>query len=410
MTEARVPVPLSGAQRTLFLDSLRGFALVGILFVNLTWFTGYAVLSAAQRDAFATAAVDGPVYFLVHVLVDGKFWSLFALIFGVGFAIQAELAKRTGDDFARRYARRMAGLLALGLLHAVFVWFGDIVSLYAVVGVWLLLFRRSSDATLLRWAVALLLSPVVLAALWLALDVLSRGSGAARVDPGHGPAALLGAFGGGTSLEVLRANWAFLVERWSLAIYTGRFPALLGMFLLGYLLGRNRVLREPESHGSTLRRLMLWGIGVGLPANVLAALIDAPLRPPSELGWIACLVRSVGTPALCLGYAAGFALLWRRSRRRRVALLLAPLGRMSLSNYFAQSLIGVGLFYGVGLGLWGRISITWSLVVIVGIVGVQSAASAWWLRRFSYGPVEWAWRRLTYGGPVRLQGATGQLR
>ena len=138
----RVKAPI---ERLALLDALRGFALLGILFVNMTWFTGFAVLPADRRAEMTTAPADAVTAWLIHFLVDGKFWSLFALLFGAGAAVQWARAQARGDDCTRLFLRRSFALIFIGLLHAVFLWFGDIVSLYAVVGLALLLFRRCSD-------------------------------------------------------------------------------------------------------------------------------------------------------------------------------------------------------------------------------------------------------------------------
>ncbi|MHC4991474.1 MAG: DUF418 domain-containing protein, partial [Planctomycetota bacterium] len=171
------------ADRLVLLDALRGFALLGIMFVNMTWFTGFAVLGPDRRAALGTGRIDAITAWLVHFAVDGKFWSLFALLFGVGFGLLAQRADQRGERFSSQYARRMQALLAIGLIHAIFVWFGDIVSLYAAVALALLLFRRCSERAVLGWAVALLLSPVALGGIWLAIDLATRVPGAERIDP-----------------------------------------------------------------------------------------------------------------------------------------------------------------------------------------------------------------------------------
>ncbi len=209
---------------------------------------------------------------------------------------------------------------------------------------------------------------------------------------------MLGFFAGGSYPEVLSANWAFLKERWFLAVYTGRIFKLLGMFLIGFSLGRAGIFQEPWRHRRLLQQVLLWGLVVGVPANLaLAALADVvPLRPPSMSGWLVAVVKAVGIPALCLAYAAGLTLLFQPSRRQQRLALFAHVGRMSLTNYLFQSIIAVTIFYGVGFGGWGHIGTAWSVPVIVLILIVQAGLSAAWLSRFDYGPVEWLWRSLTY--------------
>jgi uncharacterized protein len=409
-TPAAAPGPVRTTERVSRLDAMRGFALLGIMFVNMTWFTGFAVLSGEQREALGTAGVDRVTAWIVHFAVDSKFWTLFALLFGVGFGIQAVRAGApagTGDGFAVRYARRMGVLFLIGAAHAVFLWFGDIVSLYAAVGIFLLLFRRCRGRTLVGWAAALLLSPIVVSGCWLAAEVarfvLGDDTAAVAGDPGHGPAELLVVFGAGSYGEVLRANWAFLVERWYLAVYSSRFPALLGMFLLGFWAARRGIVQHPERHDLLLRRVVRWGLLVGVPANALLATFVIARRPPTALGWLSTVVASIGTPALALAYAGLFVRVFAHPIGAGLLAPFAWAGRLSLTNYVLQSAIGVTIFYGCGIGLWGKVGITASLAFIAAIFCLQTVASRWWLGHFEQGPLEWIWRCLSYGRRVPLR-------
>ncbi len=397
--------PVAASQRLAHLDQLRGIALLGIMFVNMTWFTGFAVLSPQGRAALGTGPIDGVVDWLVHALVEGKFWSLFALLFGAGFAIQWTRSGRAaeGSCFGRLFGRRLGVLFLIGAAHAILLWFGDIVSIYAVAGVALLFFRRCRDRTLLWWAAALLLSPVLLNGCWLAVDLATRTPGAEQIDPGHGPAALLVYFGGGSYAEAFSANLAFLLERWEIAVYNGRFLTALGLFLLGVWAVRRGIAHEPCHHVRLLRRLFAWGLVIGVPAGALLATLMIPLRPPSGRGLFAAGIASIGTPALGVAYAAGLTLALQRPIWRHLGKPFACVGRMSLTNYVLQSVFGGALFYGYGLGLWGRVGITWSIAFIAAIFSIQVVASASWLRWFDYGPLEWLWRSLTYGRWLSLR-------
>ena len=384
-------------ERLVLLDSLRGFALLGIMFVNITWFTGFAVLSAEQRAALGTDAIDTVVAWLVHVGIDSKFWSFFALLFGVGFALQMQRAERDGRDIVPVYRRRMVVLLGIGLLHAVFVWFGDILSIYAVAGLALLLFRKMPPRRVLGWAVVLLLSPIVVNGVWLIVDASLRTPDMPRIDPGHGPGHLLVNFSTGTYADAFAANWAFLTERWLIAVYTARFFTVLGMFLLGVYAGRMGIVEFPQRHRALLRKILIGGLLIGVPANIALASVHVPLRPPSVGGWGMFIVSSIGLPALCVAYAGGITLIFQWTVARRVLAPFAAVGRMSLTNYVTQSVVGLALFYGCGLGLWGSFGITIAVGYLFAFFAVQAMLSAWWLHHFNYGPLEWVWRCLTYG-------------
>ena len=391
--------PTSNRERIVVLDALRGFALLGILFVNMTWFTGFAVLSHDQRVALGTETFDTVVDWLIHFLVDGKFWSLFALLFGVGTAIQFKRLA-TSDIGPNWLARRMFVLVLIGLCHAIFLWFGDIVSLYAVVGFALIPFLRASPRSLLVASFVLLGLPLLQSAIWLVVYNATH-TGGPGTDPGHGPAALLPLFGAGIYREVFSANWAFLTERWYLAIYEGRFFKLLGMFLLGYWAGRRGVFEELHLNRTLLFRVLLVGLAIGIPANLYTATITLggtiPNRPPTNAGWILAAAKTIGIPALCLSYGAGFTLLATHFQSSRIFSGFAHAGRMSLTNYVGQSVIGILIFYGFGLGYWGSIGATWSLALIAAIFVLQIGLSVCWLRSFRHGPLEWLWRCGTYG-------------
>ncbi len=399
MSDAIPSFPTGEHERLSVLDTLRGFALLGILFVNMTWFTGFAVSSAEDRARLGTEAADAIVNWLIHFAVEGKFWSIFALLFGVCAAIQFQRTEALGRAFAPVWLRRMTILLPIGLMHGIFIWFGDIVSLYAVVGMALLPFRRCTDRGLICWALFFgVFVPVLVGGIWLAADQALRNSAESSVDPGHGPYELLIVFRTGSYSEVFGANWAFLKVRWLLAIYTSRLFALLAMFLIGFLAGRMGISHEPNRHRHLLRRILFWGLLMGLPANaVLAYLVsEVSVRPPSGLGWLMASVQAVGVPALCLAYVAGLTLLYQRPAWRKWMLMLAHTGRASLTNYALQSVVCVVIFYGYGFGYWGCIGTTWSVPLILSIFACQTIMSAWWLRHFRYGPMEWVWRSLTY--------------
>jgi uncharacterized protein len=176
---------------------------------------------------------------------------------------------------------------------------------------------------------------------------------------------------------------------------------VLALFLVGLWVGRQGILQNPAAHTTLLRRVVSWGLPVGLAANVFVALSDWNAPAPNSLAVIGNGVAFlIGIVPLSMAYAALFLLLWLRPTWQRWQSRLAPAGRMPLTNYVMQSLIGAGLFYGVGLGLGGTVGPTCFVIVAV-VVPLQIAASARWLKRFRFGPLEWVWRSLTYG---RMQG------
>ncbi|MES2304588.1 MAG: DUF418 domain-containing protein [Gemmatimonadota bacterium] len=390
-------------ERIQALDVLRGLAVAGILLANVLVFFGIIFLSADQRAAFPTAAADAVVAFLEHTFVDGKFYSVFSLLFGIGFGVQLS---RGGDAALPRFRRRLRILLGIGAIHAFLIWSGDILMLYALLGFTLPWFARRSQRTLLRWTVGLLTTPTVLylvaLGIWLALG-LPVPSGPPAGPAAGLPADLLAkiaAMGTGGVKEAFVGNLINVLLRWGDLFVTVRFPKVLGMFVLGLWSVRAGIALAPANYRALLLRWCGIGWAVGLSANLVATWADARWGnlPPSPGGLISVVASAVGVPLLAIGYATSVALLVTAGVR--FITIFAPLGRMALTNYLMHSVICVVLSRGFGYGLWWRIGTARAMEIAAAIIVVQLPLSAWWLSRYRFGPVEWIWRRLTYGRPI----------
>jgi uncharacterized protein len=387
-------------ERIQALDVLRGVAVGGILFANVLVFFGMTFLSPERAAALSSTTADHVALWLERVLVDGKFYSVFSLLFGIGFGVQLV---RGGAAALPRFRRRLRILLGIGAIHAVFIWAGDILMLYALLGFTMPWFARKPDRALVRWTVILLAVPTALYVVALPPWMLSGGA-AAQASPGGGmPASILRFFeaiGRGGLEDAFVGNLVFLAGRWADLIATVRFPKVLGMFVLGLYTVRTGLALSPSQHRATLVRWSRLGCGIGLPANIVAAWAfeHHPYLPPSLGGLFGVVMQGVGVPMLALGYAATVGLLvvngWR------IMNMFAPVGRMALTNYLMHSIICVTLSYGFGLGLWWHIGAAKAMAIAVAIIALQIPFSAWWLSRFRFGPVEWIWRRLTYGRPL----------
>jgi uncharacterized protein len=280
--------------------------------------------------------------------------------------------------------------------------------LYALLGFTMPWFARKSNRALLRWVVILLAVPTALYVVALVAWALvgSGGGAAAPTQPDAMPATMLAFFeamGRGGVKDALVGNLVFLAGRWADLIATMRLPKVLGMFVLGLWVVRSGLVQAPSSHRSTLMRWSLLGWGVGLPTNVIAALALQrwPYLPPSAGGLLGVVMQAVGVPMLALGYGATVGLLVVDGRR--LTSVFAPVGRMALTSYLMHSVICVVLSYGFGFGLWWRIGAAQAMAIAAAIIVVQIPLSAWWLSHFRFGPVEWIWRRLTYGQPLALR-------
>jgi len=372
----------------------------GILLANVLVFFGLSFLPPERAGAINTTRADQLVQFLEHVLVEGKFYSVFSLLFGIGFGIQLA---RGGDAMLPRFRRRLRILLAIGAIHAFLIWAGDILMLYALLGFALPWFARQPDRTLLRWVVILLALPTTLFTLAVAVWTLGRSGAAPAAAMTAMPPRILAIFEGigtGGLKEALLGNLVFVGARWGELFVTLRFPKVLGMFVLGLWCARSGLGLTPAAHRATLVRWSALGWGIGLPANLLAtwAVARWPYLPPTPGALLGVAMQGIGFPLLAIGYAATVGLLVADGRRFLNAF--APVGRMALTNYLTHSIVCVTLSYGFGLGLWWRLGAAKAMAIAAAILLVQLPLSAWWLARFRFGPVEWIWRRLTYGRPL----------
>ncbi|MFN2441195.1 MAG: DUF418 domain-containing protein [Thermoanaerobaculia bacterium] len=383
------PVPPS--ERLVAVDALRGVAVFGILVVNMLFF---AAPIPWISSAHWTGLADSIAMFVTEVFFTAKFYTTFALLFGFGFGLQMERAETAGRSFVPTYIRRVLMLLLFGLLHASLVWFGDILHVYALLGLLLIPFRRLAAAAIVPIALVALFIPVGLLFLAALAISLVGDSAAAGTDSLFNTAEAIRIYSSGTWSEVHRqrlSDWMFLEGA---ALFF--FPTIFAMFLAGHLLSRTQIARRPADYRRLLRIVAIAGIGAGIPVNILAWWLQRGASP-MELGWRAAwhqAVLAVGAPLLALGYGSLVLLL---SDRQRVLAPFAAVGRMALTNYLLQSVIGTLIFYSYGLGLYGTLGPAALLPLAVAIFLVQVPLSFWWVKRFRYGPVEWIWRGATYG-------------
>lgn len=405
MSDANIK-PISLSDRIAVVDVLRGLAVGGILIGNLQWFSGYGMLPPSF--AALNPTTDQSVRFLVHTLVEGKFYSIFSFLFGFGFALQIARAEERGDANARLFKRRLVWLFAIGAAHAVLLWAGDILSVYALMGFVLLLFRRKSNKSLLKWAAVLLAVPVAFYLLFFVSfaalappDVVTQ-INAMQFEMWNNA---IKTVANGSYTQIFRDhNLSQLFGRWMGLILQMRLPKILAMFLLGVYAYRIGVFQNPEEHRPLIRKVMIYGIGAGLILNVIFATFAKSEAdfPPTPAGVIGVAAYAYGVPALALGIAGLLLTLWQSEPIRRALAVLAPVGRMAMTNYLLQTVICVTLFYGYGFGLFGRFGAAGSTLIGFAIFASQVAVSGIWLRLFRFGPMEWIWRQLTYGRRLSL--------
>lgn len=363
-------------ERILVLDILRGFALFGVLLVNMLDFSG----SGLRMGTIGSRGgpLDQLADLSIVVLAVTKFYLLFSFLFGVGFAVQMRRMADTGRPFVGFYLRRLLVLFGIGMAHAVLIWDGDILRLYALAGLLLLLVRRLPTRVLLGLALV-----VALAGLFYFGQVGSIQQTSEMMDPAAVQAHTSGTYG---DLVQSRLAQQFVIDI--------QVPMVLVMFLLGLVVGREGLLDQPDRYQPFLRRWWKPLLPIGLIGSLLLLIGFA-----ESDNWLISIGVSVGAPALSFVYAS--AVLLNADRLR----WLAPVGQMALTNYLSQSLICTTLFYGYGLGLYDRLPPAGAALLVMLLFGAQVIISRWWMRPFRFGPMEWLWRTLTYlqPQPIRRQ-------
>jgi uncharacterized protein len=410
--------PTQAGERIELLDVIRGYALWGVLLINMMNF------GALQVDLW-TDPTNHFAYWAQRFFFEQKSWRLFSFMFGLGFAIQMIRAEDRGVRFVSVYTRRLAVLFGIGILHT-FV-YGSILVPYAWLGFVLMFFRKASRRALLAWVVVLLMFWPIdqhVARVWnrshppdpeLATETRQRNAAEDWVERDGGQARLR-ARANGTLLEFLDANrqeglfrQAYLLD-WDEYRSDEGHIGIFAMFLLGLYVGRRRIFQQIDRHRRFVRKVLWWGLGLGLAASLsdwiirdFVCQVDAiwregpclnELHPAVTFG--RAVVWSFGASAFSFFYAALIAVLFERPRWRRILVPLGAVGRTALTNYVLQTILFSLVFAGFGFGQQARLGSAPVFAIAVLIYAIEIPLSVWWLRHFRFGPLEWLWRTLTY--------------
>ncbi len=398
--------PVEASKRHVILDALRGFALLGICMANFPEFSLYTFLPKEAATAMPTSAWDTVTKWLLSIFIDGKFYTIFSLLFGIGFSIIiSNVAKRGGNAYVIFY-RRMFVLLVIGFLHLMFIWSGDILMLYALMGMILPLFIKVSDRVLLWIAGFLLFLPVVLDFL---LEAMGVSLSAPVVDWQWRQCAKVGITEDNFAYWLRDADnygkvFDFLIQGAIVRIQEfvdgHRWFKVLGLFMIGLYIGRHRMFADIEARKGMLRKVAAWGLCLGLPLSFLYAW-------DSMTGHIYgngahSLIYFLSVYLTAFGYIGAIGLLYLRYKDAACWRILAYPGRMALTNYIGQSLLGMAIYYGTGLGFGATTGLIYVELIVLCVFAFQICFSALWLRYFRFGPLEWIWRCLTYLRPFPL--------
>jgi uncharacterized protein len=384
------------------LDVLRGVGVLGMLATHIQSF--YSV-SAARANPTVLGDLQGvawPIWLGTYVLADGKFLTVFGVLFGASWAMLADRAEAAGEAAARLHYRRMAILFSLGVLQAYLLWYGDMLVSMAVCGALAFLYRGLAPVRQLTVGLVIFgIGAVLWATLsspWLSgADAFSKAA-AEWAPSAHAIAWETSRYRGGW-LEQMdhRVPAAFTATTSALA--TRGLWQLTGLMLVGSALFRLGVLSGTRSR-RFYAAMAATGFGLGVP------LILYGVHDSFAHGWDLREFRLVGAQVNLWGgacVAAGWIGLVLLLSRVWALAPLGAVGRMALTNYLAQTLICTTLFYGHGFGLFGRVDRVGQLTIVLGVWALQLVLSVWWLKAFALGPMEWLWRYLTYGSPVRMR-------
>jgi len=423
-TELEAPAPVAPTERISSVDVLRGVALLGILTMNVLAF------------AWPFAGYDNPIHSggdtlpnriswaVNHVLFSGKMMTLFSMLFGAGLVLMGDRAEARGVSILGVYYRRIFWLLVIGLIHAYLIWSGDILVWYAACGFLLYPFRKLSASRLLVLGTAILLfSALVFFGFGIGMSFMRNQAQSVLAKEEAGEtlteeeqATLEGWFEMSEMFDPTAEQFEEAIATYRsgyIAIVRHRAPEVLMMHLmflpiLGLWMAGSRMLLgmglmklgvfSAQRSTRFYVRMALIGYAIGLPLVILGGW-DMWVHDFDQIRAMMAggTLSYLGTVPVALGHAAVVMLIckydlvgWLRNR-------LAAVGRMALTNYLVQSLIGVTLFHGFGLGLFGKVDRPGLWLVVLGIWALQLWYSPRWLSRYRFGPVEWLWRSLTYG-------------
>lgn len=408
--------PVGSNERIHVLDALRGFAIFGIFVINIRVFSGYAYMLDEAKSKLLLSNWNAAFDWFHTVFFGGKFYTLFSLLFGIGFAIQFIRASSTDRSFKWHFSRRLFFLSLIGLVHLWGIWFSDILVIYALCGYVLILFKDFSNRGLL-WAAFFVLLMPALHALYLQMtdggytnilyQQLSESWAAAelpKASEDHDTFQMrdiVEVIQSGSWSTVFSFNYLGPLLRGYAILLDARFFKVLGVFILGLWTGRQLMLHKLHENRPLLIRIAFWGLLIGIPLNVLYGLDNPTNIKDSSFILAKDSLAPFGYVSLTSGYVASFMLMYRTRLRNVCTQLFNAVGKTALTNYVLQSIIGILIFYEVGWGLGQYFGSAYLTLAVFIIFAFQIVASNLWLERYRYGPLEWLWRVLTYGRYIK---------
>jgi len=388
--------PVSNKNRVEILDVIRGFAIFGIIIANIHSWSGYKFI---PYDVLATLPYydyNQTLHNLFMFFIDTKFYTLFSLLFGIGFYIQFNKQRDNQEIFIPMYRKRLLFLIMFGAIHA-FFWSGDILLIYGVVGLVLTLFRNLQTETIFKLSIFFYF-------VWLVYDLVFAlffpdfavypVSTAYKTYPDISPADLTVVFQDGSFMEVLKMNWHNLYYRYLDLIPSGRLTKVLALFLLGFYLMSIDYFR---TYARSLKLLVLFFLLGTVFTFISIEIGGSMVKYSHNLSNVSYKMFAVtGQIFLALSYVHLLAILDEKRFFKKFFHLFAYVGRMSFTSYLMHTLFGFLIFYPFFGGLFGTMGILEITLLAIALYGFQIAFSYFWLKYFAFGPLEWAWRCLSY--------------
>lgn len=384
------------------IDGLRGFALLGIILAHYGgWHSGWS-LPQEVNAKYQSDTLSQIISVFDGIFVTGKFFAFFSFLFGVSFGLMLLRTAENKGKFLLRFAWRLAILGNIGLLHHLH-WRGDILSIYAIAGFGLLLFTNASNRLILIVSILLVLNiPARLQDAYMALNHIDTGAMWGQIFDESGNKRYLQLIREGNYLPFVLDNLAAFPKKMQFQLLSGRIYITFGFFLLGFWFARKRLLQNFENERPFFKKILMYtlvivlvlvAVAVGIQ---LSGVFNNNNQPPLWLNSLFSTLFDLLNASTVLFYVAGISFLFSKKSWKNILESMAVIGKMALTSYLTQTLLGWFIFFGFGFDLLGRVSPAVGYLIGIGVFLLQIGFSKFWLNRFYYGPVEWAWRSLTF--------------
>ncbi|KOP81692.1 DUF418 domain-containing protein [Cytobacillus solani] len=378
---------ISEQERIISLDIMRGFAILGIFLVNMLTF--HSPFPNFDPYEWWSGTADQAIYTFIDIFVQASFYTLFSLLFGYGLVIMWERSKIRGSTFGLIGVRRLSFLLMIGILHALFIWHGDILITYAVMGFLFLLFIRMKGRNLIITGVLLYIIPNLLVSLLLFVSLLVAPAEEITIYDPEQAEMTLQVYQNGSFAEIMIQRMSDWYETNNLENAPFMLISIFPLFLIGGGAAKLKWLEKPKEHKKFLTLLASLSLLIGIIFKLLPYILGKNFATE--------YVQDIfGGPLLAIGYGVAIALAIEKTVFYKILSPLSFVGKLSMSNYLFQSIVSTLIFYNYGLGLYGKVTVVTGTVMVVLIYILQIGVSRFWISRFYYGPVEWLWRSFTY--------------